>query len=299
MIRKVIWSRELFEFFQRLGVNFTRKHFYSPIPDTDELKQREELWAQESALAGIGMNLEGQLNFVEKIFPKYKNELNFKVNKSDTKTPYEFYLNNAGFGLGDAGVLHCIIRHFKPRVIIEVGSGNSTLVSASAVLKNQEDGFPCRLTAIEPYPRDYLKVGFPGLDGLKIEKAENVEVDFFGQLGEDDILFIDSSHVMRIGNDVNFLYLEVLPRLKKGVIVHIHDIFLPYHYPKEGVIQNRAFWTEQYLLQAFLCFNRAYEVLFANYYMFKKYPDRMNTIFESPQGYSKHLFNSFWIRKCD
>jgi hypothetical protein len=297
MIRKVIWSRSIFEFFQRMGVNFTKKHFYSPIPDTMELNQREELWTRESTLAGIDMNIGGQLHFVERIFPEYKDELKFKVNKADTKAPYEFYLNNSGFGLGDAGVLHLMIRHFKPRAIIEVGSGNSTLVSAAAVLKNQEDGFPCRLTAIEPYPREYLKEGFPGLDGLKVEKAENVEIDFFMQLGEDDILFIDSSHVMRIGNDVNFLYLEVLPRLKKGVIVHIHDIFLPYHYPKEGVIQNRTFWTEQYLLQAFLCLNNVYEVLFANYYMFKEYPDKMNAIFKSPQGYSKHVFNSFWIRR--
>lgn len=295
IIRRAIWSKALFQFWQRLGVNLTRKHFYSPIPDTRELEQREKLWEDELTLAGIDMNIEGQLNFLEKIFPQYKDELNFAIEK--TNNPHEFYLNNAGFGLEDAGTLHCMIRHFKPRNIIEVGAGNSTFVSARASLTNRDEGYPGQLISIEPYPRQTLKDGFPGLDRLIVQKVEQTDVNFFGQLEENDILFIDSSHVMRIGNDVNFLYLEVMPRLNKGVVIHIHDIFFPYHYPKKMVVNNQVFWNEQYFLQAFLCFNKAFEVLFGNCYMLSKYPDKMLSVFLHPKGYYPRIANSFWIRK--
>jgi len=290
----VTW-RSLFEFWQRLGVNVTRKHFSSPIPDTRELAKRQNLWSEESTLPGLDMDVEGQLRLLEKIFPKYKDELDFPVDKADN--PHGYYMNNAGYGFEDAAVLHCMIRHFKPKTIIEVGAGYSTFASARASVMNQQEGHATRLIAVEPYPREALRKGFPGLDRLIIRKAEQMDVSFFDQLGENDILFIDTSHVMRIGNDVNFLYLEVLPRLQKGVVVHIHDIFFPHHYSREQIIDNRAFWSEQYLLQGFLCFNSAYEVLFGNHYMLSKYPERIRAVFTRPQGCRPHNPNSFWIRK--
>ena len=295
IIRRAVWSRTHFDFWQKLGINVTRKHFYSPIPDTQELGETVELWAKESELPGINMNLEAQLQMLETVFAKYKKELNFAVDKTDN--PCEFYLNNAGFGLEDAGTLHCMIRHFKPRTIIEVGSGNSTLVAARVSLMNNAEEKTLKLIAIEPYPREYLKKGIPGLNQLIIKKGEQMEVNFFDQLHENDILFIDSSHVVRTGNDVNFLYLEVLPRLKKGVVVHIHDIFLPYNYPAGGILNEQVFWSEQYLLQAFLCFNSSYEVLFGNYCMISKYLEKMRAVFTPPPGYHRHGSASFWIRK--
>ena len=295
MIKRVVWSRTVFEFWQSLGVNVTKKHFSSPIPDLRELARRENLWTQERTAAGIDANLEGQLNFLDEIFPKYKSELTFSVDK--TNVPHEFYLNNAGVGLEDAGVLHCMIRHFKPRTIIEVGSGNSTLVSARAVLMNEKEGFPCTLTAIDPYPRKYLRDGIPGFNKLIIEKLEQTDTSIFEQLGENDILFIDSSHVLRAGNDVKILYLEVLPELKKGVVVHSHDVFLPYDYPRKWVIDQMDFWTENYILQAFLCLNREYEVLFGNHCMLFKYPEKMQALFPRPQDYRAHVPSSFWYRR--
>jgi len=296
IVRRAVWSKTLFELWQRLGVNVTRKYFYSPIPDTKELAEKNEFWREESQLAGIDMNEQSQLRLLEEIFTQYKSEFNFAINKTDN--PDEFYLNNPGFGLEDAGALHGMIRHLKPKTIIEVGAGHSTFVSARACLMNQKEGCPGRLISIEPYPREAHKKGFPGLDRLIIQKVEEVETNFFEQLGENDILFIDSSHVVRIGNDVNFLYLEVIPRLKKGVVIHIHDIFLPYHYPKKWVVDNLTFYTEQYLLQAFLCLNRAYEVVFGNYYMLSKYSDKMHAVFAHPQGYrQRNIPNSFWIRR--
>ena len=296
IIRKVVWSRSLFEFWQRLGVNVTKKHFYSPIPDTRELSQCDDLWNNKLSIVGIDMNPGGQLRLLEEVFARYKSEFNFTLNKTDIE--HEFYLNNAGFGLEDAEVLYCMIRNFKPKTIIEVGSGHSTLIAARACLINRNQQHHTQLISIEPYPRKIIKNGFPGLEKHLTSKAEDVDLDFFSQLVENDILFIDSSHVMRIGNDVNFLFLEILPRLKKGVLVHIHDIFFPYHYPRQWVIENRVFWTEQYLLQAFLCFNKSFEVIFGNNYMLTEYPDKMHNVFSHPPGYrQRNLATSFWIRK--
>lgn len=296
IVKQAIWSKPLFEFWQSLGVNVTKKHFYSPVPDTKELASDNDIWSKESQMVGIDMNDEGQLHLLDDVFTQYKGEFEFAINKTDN--PHEFYLLNAGFGLEDAEVLHCMIRHFKPRTIIEVGAGHSTFVSARASMINRKDGHQTTLISIEPYPREIHKKGFLGLDRLLIQKAEQVETEFFEQLDEDDILFIDSSHVVRIGNDVNFLYLEVLPRLKKGVLVHIHDIFLPYQYPKDWVINKRIFWTEQYLLQAFLCLNKAYEVVFGNHYMLSRYADKMHSVFAHPQSYyQRNIPNSFWVRR--
>jgi len=131
-------------------------------------------------------------------------------------------------------------------------------------------------------------------------KVEGIDINFFSKLEDRDILFIDSSHVVRIGGDVNFLYLEVLPRLKKGVIIHIHDIFFPKNYPKEWVIRNRNFWSEQYLLQSFLTFNNQFEVLWCGSYINLKQPERLRSTFPSPGnlGFRENYFSSsFWMRK--
>jgi len=296
IIKNIVWSQGLFEFWQKLGVNVTKKHFYSPIPDTSELKNKVDLWTKKSELPSIDINLEGQMNFLEQIFPLYKNEFDFPVDK--TEKPHEYYLNNAAFGLEDATVLHCMIRHFQPRTIIEIGSGYSTCVSARACLMNQKEGHPCKLTSIDPYPRKTHREGFAGLDAHIAKKIEDVEADFFEKLEENDILFIDSSHIVRTGGDVNFLFLEILTRLKKGVVVHIHDIFLPFEYPRKWVIDNRTFLSEQYLLQAFLCFNKSFEVLFGNHFVKTVYPEKARSLFVPPKGYRERLFStSFWIRQ--
>jgi hypothetical protein len=281
----------------------TRADYSSPIPDTRELDRRKDFWVKESSLAGIDLNVEAQLQLLRDVFPKYRDELNFPTDP--TAHPHEFHLNNSAFSLEDACVYHCMIRHLRPGTIIEVGAGNSTLVSTRACRMNAEEGFPSKVIAIEPYPRRYLKQGVPGLERLIVQKAEQMEPEFFEQLDENDILFIDSSHVFRIANDVHLLFLEVLPRLKKGVAVHVHDVFSPYHYPGETVIENRAFWSEQYLLQAFLCLNEAFEVLFANYYMCAKYGDEMHAAFPHPHGYlrkwnspNEHA-RSFWIKRTN
>lgn len=293
----LLFSQRIFEFFQRFGIHVMRKHFYSPIPDTRVLRGKK-IFEKETELVGVDLNVEGQLNLLENVFPKFRMECDFPLNK--TYIPHEYYINNGEFGLISAAVLHCMIRHFVPRTIIEVGSGHSTYVSARASIMNQSHGYLTKLISIEPYPNQVLKKGFPGLAELIQKKVEEVDIIFLSQLEDRDILFIDSSHVVRIGGDVNFIYLDMLPRLKKGVVVHIHDIFFPKDYPEDWVIRKRNFWTEQYLLQAFLTYNNQFEVLWCGSYMYLKYPEGLQSTFPPPKGMEireNYFSSSFWMRK--
>lgn len=239
------------------------------------------------------MNEKDQKSLLLRVFPLYKEEYNFS--KEKTAILYQYYLKNPYFGPVSAEVLHCMIRHFSPRKIIEIGSGYSTYVSARACLFNKPQ---TKLTVVDPYPNETVRNGFPGLSTLVTKKVEEIDLEFFLRLDDRDILFIDSSHVIRMGEDVNFLYLEVLPRLKKGAIVHIHDIFFPYEYPETFVLKDRVFYTEQYLLQAFLTYNYAFKILWCASYMHLKYPSELASTFPSCAIYGKKRFSSsFWMQK--
>jgi predicted O-methyltransferase YrrM len=187
-----------------------------------------------------------------------------------------------------------MIRHFKPRRMIEVGSGMSTLLAAEAIRKNEVEGYSCSFTAIEPYPRQFLRHGVPGLTELLEAKVQSVPIERFCALEANDIVFIDSSHVVKIGGDVVYEFLELLPRLKPGVIVHYHDIFLPAEYPS-WVLDDRRFWTEQYLLQAFLAFNSAFEVLMAGSFLHIHHSADLKAAFSSYDP-ANVWPGSFWMR---
>lgn len=284
--------RRTFRWLEVRGLHLVPNHFYFPIPDTRELNANPDLWSRESELAGVDLNIETQLRFTRQIFPLYQKEYDqFPQGPSPDLTPYQFHFMNGMFDGLDALVLYCMVRHFKPRRILEVGSGWSSRVSAQAALQNGNTQLVC----IEPYPDEILKAGFPGLTSLIPKKVEQVELAVFEQLEENDILFIDTSHVIKTAGDVNYLYLEVIPRLKNGVVIHIHDIFLPYEYWKNWVTEELRFWDEQYLLQSFLAFNASFSVLFANTYMRTKYPDELR------QTFSKCPFfdagQSFWMQR--
>lgn len=277
-----------FSLWEQHGFHITPNHFYQAIPDTRTL--RDALWEKESELVGIDLNLDTQLHLLRNVFPQFSEEYN-KFPMEPTGVPYEFYFNNPNFSGTDALVLYCMVRYFKPRRIIEVGSGYSTFVSAQAALRNGNT----KLICIEPYPMEVLKQGFPGLTELIPSKVEDVDLDLFSQLEENDILFLDTSHVVRCGGDVNLLYLEVIPRLRNGVIVHSHDIFFPKEFPKSWILELHFFWTEQYLLQAFLIYNYAFEMLFSNSYMGLKYLAEMKATF--PFSHPWWGGGSFWMRK--
>lgn len=278
-----------FEYWQKRGFHIIPNHYYHPIPDTRELKNKD---FGEKSMVGIDLNTSTQLKFLND-FAQFQNEFeNFSYLPKfiNTQVDTNFYFNNLAFDGIDALSYYSFIRLLKPKNVIEVGSGWSTKIAASAALKNVNT----KLVSIEPYPQPFLKKGIPGLHKLINKKVENVPLSFFESLGSGDILFIDSSHVVKIGGDVTYIFFEILPRLKKGVYVHIHDIFLPFDYPRDWIIKQRRFWTEQYLLHAFLLFNKTFKIVFSRGYLNAKYPAKVKKTFNqfTPEG-----GGSFWMKK--
>jgi len=273
--------RELFLNWEKHGFHVTPVHFYEPIPDTRSLP--ETLWSQPSELVGIEMNDSMQLDLLRNHFPKFRDE-------------YEHFPaepppgQRRPFRGTDALVAYCMVRHFQPKLIIEVGSGFSSLVLGAATAKNRRVALIC----VEPFPPDFLRKGFPGLQTLIEKNVQEIDLEFFSQLQSGDILFIDSSHTVKIGGDVNYLFLEVLPRLNPGVIVHVHDIFLPFEFRRDWVLDEFRFWTEQYLLQAFLTFNSEFEVLLANYYLNRYHEEHLQAAFPD---LPRWMGGSFWMRR--
>ena len=279
-----------FPLWERLGFHVTPCHYYEPVPVVKDLDPGT--WKRRSELPGIRMNEEGQLAFLETVCAPRKAEYD-QIGLHGPTAECAYFVHNGHFGEADGDVLHSVIRHFKPRRIVEVGSGWSTLLSEYSLAKNRsESGVASELTAIEPYPRPFLlERSSAGAITLIRKKIQEVNLDLFATLEENDILFIDSSHVVSIGSDVNREFLEILPRLKKGVLVHVHDIFLPDEYPESWVKKLRIFWNEAYLLQAFLAHNSAFEVVWAGYWMKVTHPEKCRSMFRSAGT------SSFWIRK--
>ncbi len=204
-----------------------------------------------------------------------------------------FYVHNRNFGAGDSELYYLLIRKKKPTRIIEIGSGYSTQLCMLALEKNKEEGVDCELTCIEPFEMPFLDT----LQGLTVirKQVETISIDLFKTLGTNDILFIDSSHIIRPGNDLLFIYLQILPILQKGVLIHIHDIFTPRHYPQEWLTKKMRFWNEQFLLEAFLYNNEGFQILFTLNHLVK-------TDFVSAQKTLVHLKtdsepSSFWMEK--
>ena len=278
---------EIFSLWERRGFHVTPVHFYQPIPDTQELP--DALWDTPSKLVGIDMNDSLQLDLLRNHFPKFRDEYE-RFPAKPIREPDHFYVEKGPFRGTDALVAHCMVRHFQPRLIIEIGAGISSLVLGEAVKKNNSGAVIC----IEPFPQEFLKRGFPGSHSLIEKKVQDVDLEFFSQLQSGDILFIDSSHTVKIGGDVNYLFLEVIPRLKSGVIVHVHDIFLPFDYTRDWVMNEFRFWTEQYLLQAFLSFNSQFEVLMANHYLSYCHRKDFKATFPSLSALGG---GSFWMRR--
>lgn len=284
-----------FPLWETLGIHITPNYFESPIPDTRRLK--EETWSKRSNLTGIDMREREQIKLLEMLVDAYRGDYE-RFPRSKTRCSHQYYVDNRFFEAVDGEILYCLIRHFKPKRVYEVGSGNSTLLAAQALRDNERDGGPSgQLVAFEPRPNSVLRCGFPGLSRLVVTKVEDIAPAVFQELGERDILFLDSSHVVRIAGDVQYEFLEILPSLKPGVIVHVHDIFLPADYPRKLIMQQRRFFSEQYLLQAFLTFNRDFEVLWASSFMHLYHPDLLERAFPSYRRESRWP-GSFWMRRA-
>jgi len=296
---RLVPGNAMYSVFYRNGFHLLRKHHYLPIPQEADLNSK--FWEKRSELVGLDMNDTFTLELLRNIFPLYLNEFreSFPIHQSSNDQA-QFYLINSNFMAIDAQIYYIFIRHFKPKRIVEIGAGNSTLVAATACRRNlNESSVTSNLTVIDPFPRAFLQKGLPGLSQLIEDKVQNVDPKLFASLEEGDILFIDSSHVLRSGGDVQMEYCEILPRLPQGVLVHIHDISLPKPYP-HVYFENQLYFNEQYLLQAFLCFNPRFEVIWPGNYMILKYSQEVCDVF--PEYHEMRKFyplsepSSFWIR---
>ena len=272
----------------KIGVLPIRDHYYEPMINpahlSFELSKRRHLPA-------IDLNDEEQLSILEQF--NYQDELlTFPKHKTDR---LEFYFDNGSFVSGDAEYLYSLLRLVKPRKLIEVGCGYSTLMARGAIVRNQKDDFEytCDHICIEPYEQ-------PWLEELEVRlirnRVEECGLSIFSSLDKGDILFIDSSHVIRPQGDVLFEYLELLPILKPGVYIHIHDIFTPRDYLKEWVVDEIKLWNEQYLLEAFLSFNQDFRIVGAVNYLTHNYPEAVAAKFPVLKSeMSTREPGSFWM----
>jgi len=276
--------------FRALGVYPIRNHYYEPLFETNTLRRPLE---EDRELTAVDLNASGQLDLLKNF--SYRDELvAFPMNRESELT---FYYDNNAFGPGDAEVLYSIIRHAKPRRIIEIGSGHSTLMARNAIVANKaaDSSYTCKHVCIEPYENAWLKE----LDVELIRTpVELVDLSVFAELDENDILFIDSSHMIRPQGDVLFEYLELLPILSSGVFVHIHDIRTPKDYWPTWLNQDVRFWNEQYLVEAFLSFNNQYEIVAALNFLKHHHPTELA---DSCPVFGKRIDywepGSLWIRR--
>jgi predicted O-methyltransferase YrrM len=242
------------------GIYPIRDHYYQPLFNDSRLTKSLR---EPRQLPGIDWNIEQQILLLNNLV--YASELIDLKLDDKSADPLEFSFNNGNFESGDAEFLYQMIRHLKPQKIIEIGSGNSTKIAHKAVIRNYvETGIRAVHTCIEPYE-------MPWLDDLCVDTirmlVEQCDINMFEELGENDLLFIDSSHIIRPQGDVLAEYLEIIPRLRSGVVVHIHDIFTPRDYLDEWVVEKVLFWNEQYLLEVLLGNTARYEVLAAINYL--------------------------------
>ncbi|MFP5229698.1 MAG: class I SAM-dependent methyltransferase [Acidobacteriota bacterium] len=265
---------------ERLGVSVTPSHFYFPVPKLRAFRDKD--WSARRPCAAVDLHLDEQVDRLHSELAPFSREQKFSEHNGDGRR--EFHFNNGYFERVDAEVAYAFVRRRKARRVIEVGSGNSTLVLAAALRANAAEGYPGELTSIEPHPAPYLREGIAGLTKLLEMPVQQVPVQLFRQLQAGDILFIDSSHVVSMDSDVLYECLRILPELAAGVLVHFHDIFTPLDYPEKFVKKNLCFWGEQYLLEAFLAFNSAYRVVWSSSAMQAFHPEILRAAFPAWEG---------------
>lgn len=279
-----------FKVWSSVGLTPVLHHYYQPIYDPHDLPLTT--WTRRDPLHGINMNAAGQVALLEQFH--YGSELT-SIPMDNPGKELKFYYDNGYFGSGDAEILYNMIRHFQPRQVMEIGSGHSTRMAKKALDENWKQGSSATHICIEPYTNRWLED--LGVGRVIRSRVEDVDPTMFRNLQENDILFIDSSHVLRTGGDVFTEYLHILPILNAGVIIHVHDIFLPFDYPEDWVVNWRRFYTEQYLLQAFLAFNDSFEILAALNYLAHDYRQELGLACPVFARHAGSNPSSFWIRK--
>jgi predicted O-methyltransferase YrrM len=279
-------SRSILDKFQ---VAVVRHHYYEPIVFPGDLKRDLRLPRQ---ITGLNLNEQGQFDLINQF--RYRDELLAIPIEQTGQTKFAYH--NGSFEPGDAEFLYNMIRHFKPRRIVEVGSGNSTLMARLAIEKNgkEDPDHRCEHICIEPFEQPWLES--IGVNVVR-KKVECCPTSLFEDLAENDILFIDSSHIIRPQGDVLYEYLHLLGLLRPNVIVHVHDIFTPCDYPSEWLLRDRWMWNEQYLLEAFLSFNSCFEVISALNWLTHNHLEKLHDACPILMKEPWREPGSFWFRR--
>jgi hypothetical protein len=274
--------------FYKIGVFPILDHYYEPLFNPKRLRFSLR---DDRKLAGIDWNIPEQLELLQAF------NFNDEILEISKRPPDElaFSLANSSFGSGDADYLYNMVRFLKPKNVIEIGCGNSTLMMQHAMEANtmENRSYACNHICIEPYPSEWL-----GKLPVRLIRdfAEKTDPGVFKTLRENDILFIDSSHIIRPQGDVLFEYLELLPMLRPGVVVHVHDIFTPKDYLSEWFHIGKVFWNEQYLLEAFLTCNTSFKIIGAlNFLMHNHYCELSA---KAPLLTKEREPGSFWMKRA-
>lgn len=268
------------------GYHVRAIHYYDPLPDFRALTPAA--WTRRVSPA-IDFDLAGQQALLRRLGDAYGAEV---VAAAET-----FDFRNEYFAGLDAALYYALIRDLKPRRVIEIGSGFSTRVADQALRRNRADSHAGDLVCIEPFPQPRLLDAKLTMTLIE-QRVEQVPLEVFDALEANDILFIDSSHVVKFGGDVCREFLEILPRLRPGVWVHVHDIFFPADYPARWLVDQRLAFNEQYLLEAFLAFNRQFAVRAANHWLSQDHAALVAGLCPPallPAG--DHGTGSFWIQR--
>jgi hypothetical protein len=276
---------------RRLGFDLVRRHYYSPVPDLAELP--DDFWSRESELRGVDFDIANGLEFVQQELAPYIEE--YTPPRTPTGNAAEFYLENGWYESVDAETLYAMVRRSAPRRVIELGSGMSTLVIADARARGDVHG--SEHLVYDPYARPELADSLATRATLQSVSASEIPLTVFESLRAGDILFVDTTHTVKLGGDVNRIVLDVLPSLSPGVYVHFHDIFLPWDYPQEFLVERSFFWAEQYLLQAFLAFNRQFEILFGAHAIQRRFSEDLGRVV--PSAHPEVRPSAFWLRRVE
>jgi predicted O-methyltransferase YrrM len=275
---------------ERVGVHLTPVHYHFPVPDSGRLPDR--LWGPADDPPGVDLQEDRQLELLRTLAAGYGEEY-ARFPRRNATGARGFHLENGHFESVDAEILYALIRHGRPRRFLEIGSGYSTLLALQAGALNGALGHPLEIVVWDPYPSAALRAGTTRTISVRRVPVQEAPPEAFAALEAGDMLFIDSSHVLSTGSDVHRLFLHVIPRLAPGVLVHVHDVFLPAEYPRYWVKNRLRFWNEQYVLQAFLAFNPSFRVVWASHYMALRHPQALA---EAIPSYDRRRWpGSFWF----
>ena len=283
----------------RLGFNIVKKaDYYSTLPVLAEIEATRDRWDRPSALAGISVDLPSMRTTLSGLADRWEDEFAATGDyRANTRRGF-----GPGYPLLDARTLYFQLREHRPRRYLEIGSGLSTYYASLAARQNAADGSPLHITCIEPYPFDALRElpDFELVEGF----VQDVPLERFEELEAGDVLFIDSSHAFKIDSDVAFLFLEVLPRVKPGVLVHIHDVHFPFNgpFPADTWLFGErwpVYWNEAMVVQTFLAFNDAFEITLSTPMLRHDDEDFLAGLFDdyTPLATDPNPPSSLWLRR--